>query len=128
MLRKERRYILSTTSITFRCHTITISPTFKPSTETAHLAVTLISFTEERQVPYVRHVNGRPCFQRDNHLKTQPCLPKFSCSATLIYANIWTLIRHGNTRYFQAGRRKEVEGEDSAITPPWFQDSFKSAF
>ncbi|KAK2571398.1 hypothetical protein P5673_003989, partial [Acropora cervicornis] len=57
--------------------TITISPTFKPSTETAHLA-------------------GRPCFQRDNHLKTQPCLPKFSCSATLIYANIWTLIRHGN--------------------------------
>ncbi|KAK2571036.1 hypothetical protein P5673_003577 [Acropora cervicornis] len=31
-------------------------------------------------------------------------------------------------RYFQAGRRKEVEGEDSAITPPWFQDSFKSAF
>ena len=31
-------------------------------------------------------------------------------------------------RYFQAGRRKEVEDEDSAITPPWFQDSFKSGF
>ncbi|XP_044182872.1 uncharacterized protein LOC122963477 isoform X3 [Acropora millepora] len=34
-----------------------ISMTYKPSTETAHLAVTLISFTEERQVPYVRYVN-----------------------------------------------------------------------